>query len=73
MSNARCRSCDAPIIWMVTSSGKSIPVEPSSITFGERQLLDEMPREGRLVFDPKRHKSHFARCPKAKEHRKKKA
>ena len=71
-SHARCRSCNAPIVWMLTSSGKSIPVEPSSLSFGDQALINELPRGGKLVFDAKRHKSHFARCPKANEHRKKK-
>lgn len=71
MSRALCRSCNAPILWMTTAAGKSIPVEPSSISPEEAEMLAELPRGGKLMFDSTRHKSHFARCPKAKEHRKK--
>lgn len=73
MSPATCRSCGKPVVWMVTKLEKSIPVEPYSLSPDDRALLEEQPSKGKLVFDSKRHISHFARCPNAKTHRKKKS
>jgi hypothetical protein len=42
-----CRSCGEPIAWVITKSGKKMPVELAT------------------------KESHFARCPAAKEWRKK--
>lgn len=73
---ARCYSCGAPIQWCITAKGKRMPVD--SEPAGDGNLLVELVR-GQLVatVDPgpdllgrPRHKSHFATCPNAKEHRK---
>lgn len=64
MKVERCRSrnCRAAIVWLPTSTGKSMPVDRES-------LPAELPDE--LVFDPKAgHVSHFATCPDAKRWRK---
>lgn len=55
MKEGRCRSCDERIIWLVTNTGKNMPVDADSI--------DEQ-------FDAKRHTSHFANCPDADKFRK---
>lgn len=55
----RCSSCEALIVWFRTAKGKRMPVnaETTRPTDAEHQL------------DLKRHISHFATCPNAKEHR----
>lgn len=77
MREVPCRSCGAPMIWTVTSSGRRMPVdaEPSSLgTFA----LEE---EGDLVLavlvpnaaqdtSGQLHMSHFATCPQADDWRK---
>ncbi len=61
MITTHCRSCGAPIIWMKTKRGKSMPVNAApSLEFG--QVLPE--------YDPTKHVSHFATCPNAAKHRK---
>lgn len=52
-----CRSCGDPIVWMRTTNGKPIPVEPDDIDPDDE------------LFDPQKHKSHFSNCPHADEHR----
>lgn len=56
----KCRSCRADIIWLATASGKFMPVDVGT-------------NNSELVFDAKVHTSHFATCPDAAKHRKKKA
>lgn len=57
----QCRSCQAEIVWIKTSSGKPMPCDPKLITV----VTDEgVTVKGRL--------SHFATCPNAGQHRKKK-
>ena len=53
-----CRSCSAPIIWMKTKNFKTIPVDYDSVEDLE------------LMFEPGKHVSHFATCPNASNHRK---
>lgn len=53
-----CRSCEAPIVWLKTATGKAMPVDASSVQPGD------------TLFVPGLHVSHFATCPDAKEHRK---
>ena len=53
-----CKTCQAPIIWLTTAQGKTMPVDANSVTPGER------------VFDVQAgHISHFATCPQADDHR----
>lgn len=58
MNGAKCRSCQRPIVWLRTATGKSMPADASSVG----------PDDG--LFDPKKHISHFATCPNADKHRK---
>ena len=55
-----CRSCGKAMIWMTTKLGKSMPIDAESYTAGD------------LEFDAAKHRSHFATCPNADRHRKKK-
>ncbi len=58
MTSAKCSTCGAPICWLRTSTGKPMPTAPETV------------REGESLFVPGRHRSHFADCPQADEHRK---
>ena len=53
----RCSSCQAWVVWFRTKKGKYMPVDESST-----QPDDD-------VLDLTRHKSHFATCPNADQHR----
>jgi hypothetical protein len=68
---AACRSCGAPIFWArVATSGSSMPVNEKPDPKGNLIL-----RNGEVRVQTKRdpaglrYLSHFATCPKAKEHR----
>ena len=63
---AQCRTCKAEIVWMVTSAGKRVPLDPpekrfvvnnTSVHRGQVEMQDTW-------------LSHFATCPQADEHRK---
>jgi hypothetical protein len=57
-----CRSCNAPIFWLKTAAGKTMPVNAESTWPGD------------LEYDSERHTSHFSTCPDAaKWSRKRKA
>lgn len=57
MDTKQCRSCNAPIVWFTTVSGKRTPIDADTV-----KPEDE-------VLDLKRHTSHFATCPNANQHR----
>lgn len=70
---SRCRSCDAPIRWARTEAGKSMPLDPNPVPDGNVVLLDD-DRVHVLHADESAdgaptYVSHFATCPKAKDHR----
>jgi len=65
-----CRSCGAPIIWAVTTTGAKMPLDadpdPEGLFVLERGVAVH-------VIDAKgvdRYTSHFATCPDAASHRK---
>lgn len=74
MNVARCRSCDAPIIWTETVNGRRMPVdeEPKPFPVG-RFALDETCDPPLATFAPdnlgERFESHFATCPNRDRHR----
>lgn len=53
-----CRACQAPIAFLKTRTGKSIPINADTV------------RPDDTDFDHTRHKSHFADCPQAAQFRK---
>lgn len=73
MTRDKCRSCGADIFWVKTTAGRWIPID-------EQQTL-----EGNIDLDPEtceakvgrrgsgRYISHFATCPNAGKHRRRKA
>ena len=76
-----CRSCEAPIIWTRTSTGRAMPIDadphpdgtirpvPDATTVAAQSipLADRPNHSGQL------HRSHFATCPNAAYHRRDKA
>lgn len=69
-----CRSCRAPVIWVVSERGKSMPVDVEPVPDGNLVLettggkLTARVHAPDLFAGPPRaplHKSHFATCPDA--------
>ena len=50
-SQASCAKCGKPFVWMLTTKGKWIPVEPDSY-------------DGANVYVPGTHEPHFSHCGK---------
>ena len=56
----RCSSCRARIIWLKTAKGGNMPVDADTVEPDDTE------------YDPEGdHVSHFATCPNADQHRKK--
>jgi len=65
---AKCKSCQAEIVWGVTDTGKRVPLDPSEKRFV--RIYGHVP-DGELHVRMKdTHLSHFATCPQADQHRK---
>lgn len=74
-----CSTCRSPIYWGTTDNLKRIPIDPAPAKGGNIYVV---PGESVVVLkkgDAERveaergvilHKSHFATCPQAKQHRK---
>lgn len=71
---SRCRSCGAAIIWCTTTAGKAMPVDEAPAPGGNLWIdgdgtarvlfpLEAQQRAGQM------HLSHFATCPQAAQHR----
>jgi len=54
----KCDSCKAEIVFLLSKNG-FMPCDAATVT------------EGDTTFDSKKHKSHFATCPNAAQHRRK--
>lgn len=70
---ARCRSCNAPIVWGLTSTGKRMPADAEPVVGGNTVLtagadgpeflvVKEAERLRRLDQGDKLHVSHFTTC-----------
>ncbi len=71
MSN-RCHSCEAPVRWVRTASGKAMPIDPEPVDGGNVWLdSNGVAHVGdeQWAPSPRRYKSHFATCPNAAKHR----
>lgn len=70
--SAHCKSCHAPIEWVVTESGRRMPLDIESTTAGNLIVVDGVARAPRIGEEAPflQRISHFATCPKAAEHRK---
>ena len=64
---AICKSCNRQILWVKMPSGKSMPLDPDPQTVVVMDLLEGGPHVTRQAYT-----SHFATCPYANKHRKKK-
>jgi hypothetical protein len=76
---ARCRSCDAKIVWAKSKYGRLMPLDAVPVGEGVRFFIDEpflpgppsasepVPIQNEGVPG---YRSHFATCPNANEHRK---
>lgn len=63
---AKCKKCNADIVFLKTNSGKLIPVNFSSLS--AKEILSNK----EITFDHNIHITHFSDCPFAYEFRKKK-
>lgn len=59
-----CSSCGAAIVWVETSSGKSMPLDAKP----ERRWV-RAGRTGESAHFAETYVSHFATCPNAAQHR----
>lgn len=78
--SATCKSCGAPILWAVSeTTGKQHPIDVAPVSNGNALLIwpDYVPR-GMPEAPPTvqfvktgrgAHRSHFASCPHASQHR----
>ena len=74
---ARCRSCGAEVVWVVTEKGKKMPLDrdPSPDgRFAKVRVDENGDRLVRFVRDEERigeklYQSHFETCPNADRHR----
>jgi hypothetical protein len=62
-------SCGKMMAWLKTSNNKNIPVDVETLSDSDRH---ELAHGLKVVFDPKRHTSHFATCPNSEKYRKEK-
>jgi hypothetical protein len=69
----RCRSCDAPIEWAITTKGQRIPLDPEPGPGGNLVLVDGVARHPTLGEGVPylQYTSHFATCPDAERFRRK--
>jgi len=71
----QCRSCGATIIFVKTAKGKSMPLDVQPADDGNIIVVDGVAvyLKGEAPPNKLRWKSHFATCPQAAQHRKKKS
>lgn len=78
---ASCKSCGAPIRWTKTSRGKNMPIDEKPSEGGDFAVLpDTDPPEVEWLSSRSKtthpgpfFTSHFATCPNADQHRRKKS
>lgn len=69
---SRCSSCQAPIVWAITDSGRRMPVDAQPHEDGTVVLTYETSFVAARVdptYTGPKHLSHFATCPNAGQHR----
>ena len=75
MKLARCRSCDAPIVWTRTERGKNMPVDADPTVAPRGFRLEEHGDDvlAKFVAKPDQgervHVAHWSTCPYADAHR----
>lgn len=76
-TRGRCRSCGAAILWTKTAAtGATIPLDAEPSKDGNMVIIEGKAHINRgSMFEPiwkgPRYKAHFATCPNAKKHRRK--
>lgn len=69
---AQCRTCEAPVIWADTQSGRKMPIDEQPTAKGNMVYVGGVARtasaEDRRLGRPL-YTSHFATCPDADAHR----
>ena len=78
---ARCRTCTREILWALTERGKPIPIDPEPRPDGNIVLGGFGGVEDRVAHvlgaeettSEPRYVSHFATCPQAETHRRRRA
>ena len=75
---SRCASCAAPLRWERTETGKHIPLDAEPVPDGNIYIMHGVafviptqPEIGDAEPEGPRFVSHFATCPNADEHRRK--
>lgn len=74
----KCKSCGASIIWIKTKSANLMPIDAAPVEGGNIAILDDTAHtiSGKLFDDMiepgPRYVTHFATCPGAAHHRKRK-
>jgi hypothetical protein len=74
-----CRTCKAPIRWALTADGNAIPLDPEPSSRGNLRFRADgehvviVPEEARATFVGSLYLSHFATCPFADLHRRRRA
>jgi hypothetical protein len=70
-TTAKCRSCDADIVWALTEADKRIPLDAAPAADGNLVLVDGVARAPRIDDAPGAvtYVSHYATCPNADKHR----
>lgn len=77
----KCTSCGAPIVWVKTKAGKSMPCDARLVSYkanprGKKYVVTDQGEVVRCDFsfdgppDGMARISHFATCPNASRHRK---
>ena len=74
--SATCRSCGAEIFWAFTEAGKKMPIDakpvPGGVFFVTRRADGEYVCHAKDAPGFVRYSSHFATCPDAQKHRRRK-
>lgn len=74
--SGKCKSCGTSIIWVRTTTGKSMPLDADPhedgnvvlMPAGAMVLTKELAEQGKKIGST-RYRSHFATCPNAARHR----
>jgi hypothetical protein len=71
---AKCSSCGAAILWLITENGKRMCVDAEPSTLGtiinnSDGTCRTVKKDEQGMFDGTRHVTHWATCPNAKQHR----
>jgi hypothetical protein len=68
---SQCRSCHAPVFWVLTETGKRMPLDADPVSGGKMILYDNNTR-ARVAKNGEpgpRYMPHFATCPQVDDWR----